>query len=151
MAGWGNIRGDRDPRPITSPVMVLTGYHDCGPCEPGAPSAFCPHCGSGGRYVVSFICENGEHRGAMRGCIKAFRMTRLAAQQLDSLKRFEKDTEDHARGVRKWPPASWDVAIWDATQDLSANRIEAGEAVGRIQGALDTRAAFLKRKMRGRR
>lgn len=151
MAGWGNIRGDRDPRPITSGVKVLVGVWDCGPCEPGAPSAFCPHCGSGGRHVIGFVCENGEQRGAMRGCLKLFRMSRLAAQQLDSLKRFKDDTEAHARGSRKWPAASWDQDIYSITAALEAGEITADEAVGRIQGALDRRTAFLKRKQRTRR
>jgi hypothetical protein len=35
-------------------------------------NAVCPHCGALGRYVYTFVCEDGRRHGAMSGCIQLF-------------------------------------------------------------------------------
>lgn len=52
-------------------IVAVLACDDHGPCDP-EPSAICPHCGAGGRYVFTFLCEDGTRRGAMKGCIQLF-------------------------------------------------------------------------------
>lgn len=52
-------------------IVVITGMKDFGPSD-GEGSATCPHCGANGRYVWTFICADGSHRGAMRGYLQLF-------------------------------------------------------------------------------
>lgn len=143
--GW-SIRGDRDERPV-SPIVLFTGADDCGPCEPGSPSAFCPHCGSGGRYVWTFVCKDGTKRGAMRGCLQLFPQDSLAAKQLVALERF-KDAWAEKRAGRKGAkgPTSWDTAVFAATEELDSGKIDIQEAAGRVRVALESREAWLSRR-----
>jgi hypothetical protein len=151
MGGIGKIRGERDERPV-SPIVLFTGKHDAGPCEPGWPSAFCPHCGSGGRYVWSFVCQDGTTRGAMRGCLDLFAQSSLAREQLASIDRHaEACAEERAGRKGARGPTSWDKEVFGATTDLEAGRIEVREAEGRIRAALDQRRAYLSRRFGKRR
>lgn len=68
---------------------------DHGPCDDGEPSAHCPHCGAGGRYIWTFQCDDGTTRGAMKGCVQLFRVSpiatidqKLTARLEDLKKRF---------------------------------------------------------------
>lgn len=145
--GW-SIRGERDPRPI-SRLVLFTGYDDCGPCESGSPSAFCPHCGSGGRYVWTFVCEDGTRRGAMRGCLQLFPQDSLAVKQLAAMERFI-DAEQEKRAGRKGArgPTSWDAAVMAATDDLETGKASVEQAASRIRSAIQEREAWLYRRGR---
>jgi len=58
---------------LTLPAIVaILGCQDGGPCTDGEPTAHCPHCGAGGRWVWTFLCEDGTRRGAMAGCLQLF-------------------------------------------------------------------------------
>lgn len=146
MAGIGKIRGERDTRPV-SPIVLFVGKHDAGPAEPGWPPTFCPHCGSGGRYVWEFACEDGTRRGAMRGCLELFPQSSLAQKQLLALDRFA-EAEEQKRAVRRGAKGatSWDAEVYSATHDLDVGTIDVQEAAGRIQAALDTRDSWLRRR-----
>ena len=143
------LKGAADTRPLTG-IKIMTGFHDAGPSEPGAPSAFCPHCGSGGRYVWTFIGTDGSQRGAMKGCVKLFQVSWIAKSQMDSIERFLKDWQAHRSGSRKYPPASWDAEIYSATDDVASGAISVEEAEAKIHASLSRRSAFLKR-MKSRR
>ncbi len=52
-------------------VLAYIGMTDCGPCD-GEMSGTCPHCGAGGRYIFTFLCDDGTKRSAMRGCAQLF-------------------------------------------------------------------------------
>lgn len=80
-------------------ITKFIGTTDYGPCD-GGPSAICTHCGSGGRYIHAFECEDGSRRGAMSGCIQLFPIhpfakvhMDLVAKEEDLKKRFGKDEE----------------------------------------------------------
>lgn len=139
------LRGEPDHRPI-SPLVLFAGYHDHGPCEPGSPSAFCPHCGSGGRHVWEFFCQDGTRRAAMRGCLKLFPSSKLAIDQMTAIDRFHEAIADQKSGKRKWGPASWDNDIFGITEDLAHGEIDIDGAKAGIAAALDRRRAFLARK-----
>lgn len=45
-------------------LVAVIGYYE---------SDICPHCGSSGKHVFEFICDDGKKRAAMSGCIKLFK------------------------------------------------------------------------------
>jgi hypothetical protein len=149
--GWGVIRGTPDPRPITVPIALFTECSDAGPCEPGSPSAFCPHCGSGGRYVWEFYCTNGERRAAMRGCLKLFRPSRLAVAQQAALAACREAREEEKATGRPSRLASWNKDIEMATDLLCHGEITLAEAEGRIQAALACKKSWMVRRGYARR
>jgi hypothetical protein len=54
-------------------VARITSRADFGPVGDGEPgSATCPHCGAWGRYVYGFTTVDGEHHGAMAGCVEVW-------------------------------------------------------------------------------
>jgi hypothetical protein len=87
-------RGVRHPREegeyveVYSPIVRITRLDDHGPTDAGMPGATCcPHCGSWGRYVLVFTCEDGSTHGAMRGCVQAW------PGHTAALRRFDKANE----------------------------------------------------------
>jgi hypothetical protein len=87
-------RGVRFPREegtyveVYSPIVRITNLADYGEAGVGMPgSTCCPHCGSWGRYVLTFECEDGSTYGAMRGCVQAWPGHSAA------LRRFDKANE----------------------------------------------------------
>jgi hypothetical protein len=56
-------------------IIRFKGTDDC-------PGGSCPHCGATGRWIVRFVDETGQHRGAMRGCIKLFPVSAIALEEL---------------------------------------------------------------------
>jgi hypothetical protein len=88
-------------------IVAITGMRDFGPCDDdGEPTAHCPHCGAGGRYVWSFICSDGSRRGAMRGCIKLFPLasgsSRYARLIQEAFDRYQAAQEDGKRLASWW-------------------------------------------------
>lgn len=58
-----------------------------------APDSTCPHCGATGRYITTFVVEDGRTLGAMRGCLKLFPVAPVAAAHawlLDKQARYTK-------------------------------------------------------------
>lgn len=100
-------------------ILAVTGERDYGPSGfDGDGSTNCPHCGSRGRYVVTFICADGSRRGAMRGCFKLFPIARDAARTAALIqKAFDRVAE---ATVLKRKPAAWWLAMVEATEAFAA-------------------------------
>lgn len=47
-----------------------------------APDSECPHCGARGRFILTFVVEDGRQLAAMRGCAKLFPVSRIATEEL---------------------------------------------------------------------
>jgi hypothetical protein len=125
-------------------IIAIVDCEDHGPCDP-EPSAYCPHCGAGGRYIVRFICEDGKVHGAMKGCIQLYPRHRLAAQVAAV---FAKQRQ-YAKN--KWNLPSWDTAIIDACHSLGAGSINAAEWESRVRNEFDKRNDYHNAKYGGRR
>lgn len=97
-------------------ILALLGCEDHGPCDQGA-SACCPHCGADGRYVYSFLCEDGTVRGAMAGCLGRFPKHKFASK-IKSI--MDKERKYRSTG---WKLPTWDVAILDAGISLADKKI----------------------------
>lgn len=80
-------------------IVAFIETHDSG--EYG--NATCPHCGAEGRYVHTFICDDGTRRGAMSGCINLFRVSKDWATKLcmEAFKR-QRDAKDQDRRLATW-------------------------------------------------
>lgn len=127
--------------PLNLPrVIAVVGITDHGPCEGGDPSAYCPHCGSGGRYVLSLLCEDGTVRGAMRGCAQLFPRHRLTHVTEMA---YEKLAESR---TKKRNLAAWYADILDAIADLREGLIDKSEWERRVDSAVRQRDAWLRRK-----
>jgi hypothetical protein len=48
----------------------------------GPGEGACPHCGARGRWIVSFRAEDGTTRAAMRGCLKRYPISFIAAEHM---------------------------------------------------------------------
>lgn len=58
---------------VYMPVERIIGRDDYGPVPDGEPgSVTCPHCGAWGRYIYGFTTVDGEHHGAMSGCVEVW-------------------------------------------------------------------------------
>jgi hypothetical protein len=120
-------------------IITVLAVTDCGPCDP-EPTGVCPHCGAGGRYIYSFLCEDGVVRGAMKGCIQLFPRHPFALKVQGVLKK----QLDYSK--KQWKLASWDQAIIDATHELEIKKINIGEWESRVRTAFAQRDAYLKRR-----
>ena len=90
------------------PVAYVSDKHDAGAWEEGdagvkEPTAYCPHCGSPGRYIYRFTDMGGNEWRAMSGCVEAWPGGKDHARQYD-LGQADLDTlrdagGDHARLV----------------------------------------------------
>ena len=131
------------PPIVTSLPKIITvlGVQDCGPCDPD-PSGSCPHCGAGGRYIYTFLCEDGTKRGAMKGCIQLFPRHPLAFKVQGV---FRKQM-NYAK--KKWQLASWDTTVIDACGELEAKRMNLREWEVSVQNAFSQRDAYLSRRFR---
>lgn len=106
-------------------IIYFIGLNDHGPCEGGHGSAICPHCGAEGRYVWSFICEDGTTRGAMRGCVQLFPKHLFA---VESLRILQKEQEYRAQKPTPWNLPSWDLKIKEAIEQFAQGEIQEWEA-----------------------
>lgn len=121
-------------------IIAITGRTDAG--EYGATT--CPHCGANGRYITTFVCEDGKTRGAMSGCIKLFPISPLAKIHADLLAKS-------AANVRKgWKPfSSFDQPKMDAIEAVMAGTMSEDEAVRICKNQSD--AAYRWMQSKGRR
>ena len=125
----------------TLPKRLLTlRTIDCGPTEEPdfEPTGHCPHCGSGGRWIHVFLCDDGLVYGAMSGCIKLFgeapksKLSKMAELAIEKEKASARDLE--YRG-KKPPVAKWFTAVFDALRDLELGTItlEEAEKIGKTE------------------
>ena len=125
----------------TLPKRLLTlRTIDCGPTEEPdfEPTGHCPHCGSGGRWIHVFLCDDGLVYGAMSGCIKLFgeapksKLSKMAELAIEKEKASARDLE--YRG-KKTPVAKWFTAVLDALRDLELGTItlEEAEKIGKTE------------------
>lgn len=132
-------------------IIAIVGVHDGGPMDGGFGSAQCPHCGAEGRYVYTFICEDGKRRGAMAGCLKLFPQSNSPVSKL-VIEAHKRDRQ--AKDFK--PPrklASWWAAMIAATDALegSGGGHEAVQVfIDAVNAAERQRQAWLNRKGYGR-
>jgi len=99
-------------------ILAVTGVRDYGPSD-GEGSTACPHCGSRGRYVISFVCADGSRRGAMRGCVNLFPIARETSRAAKLIQEAFERAAIAAESKRK--PARWWQDMIDATERFSAH------------------------------
>lgn len=113
-------------------IELVTEVHDAG--EGGAAS--CPHCGSLGRYVISFVTEDGEQRAAMRGCFKLFPHSRFVEQtQKLLMKERQAIAAEQAGNERGQKLNQWDDRQLNALHQLNKGHIELTQAMQIFQDA----------------
>lgn len=99
-------------------IVAVLKVVDHGPCDDGHPSAHCPHCGSGGRYIHYAIVEDGTRIAAMSGCIQLFPQDMKYAKWSKLVAEAYK-REREAREKRSKLAGWWDgmigasEALWD--------------------------------------
>lgn len=99
-------------------IVAVLKVVDHGPCDDGHPSAHCPHCGSGGRYIHYAITEDGTRIAAMSGCIQLFpqdmKYSKWSKLVAEAYKR-EREAREKRSKLAGW----WDgmigasEALWD--------------------------------------
>ena len=127
-------------------IVRFTDMYDGGPCDDGA-TATCPHCGSDGRYIFFFECEDGTERGAMRGCLKLFPVSKIA--EIDR-KLIEKEAELAKKYGREAHLNSWQTAQREAIDAFYAGSISQEEALRTIDREQRKMVEYRARKNRGR-
>jgi hypothetical protein len=126
----------KGPAPDLPRIIRFDGRSDAG--EYGA--ATCPHCGADGRYVWSFLCEDGTRRGAMAGCIRLFPVSAVADEHRKIMER-QADREKKGRNL-----ASWDVAKLAAIEAFHAGETTEGDALRTIETQNAKRTAWMNRR-----
>lgn len=89
------------PADQLSPIYALIGEQDRGVTH-------CPHCGARGRYVRTFLCEDGTTKEAMRGCYQKWPKSGVPTQIALARSRADKAL-GYGRTV-----ASWDAHILES-------------------------------------
>lgn len=127
-------------------IVRFLGITDYGPCDGGEPTAVCPHCGSGGRYVHAFECADGTRRGAMSGCVQLFPISLIATEdqklterELDLKKRFGKDAQLN----------SWDKNIQAIIHRFYAGALTEPEALRLITNENRAKQVYRRNRFRG--
>jgi hypothetical protein len=115
---------------------------DYGPCDDGA-TAVCPHCGSDGRYVQYFLCDDGNSYGAMRGCVKLFPVAPIAKRHQ---KLAQRKTELRRKYGKDATLNSWDARQMDAIERCYAGEIDEAEAFRIINREEAAKAAWRNKK-----
>lgn len=97
------------------PVAYISAVHDAGAWEEGdhgtkEPTAWCPHCGSAGRYIYHLVDMGGNEWAAMAGCVEAWPGGKEHARQYQA---GQEDLEELARST-KGGKALVDAGAFDA-------------------------------------
>lgn len=121
-------------------ILAIIDVHDGGPCEGGMATATCPHCGADGRFVYTFLCEDGTTRGAMKGCLSKFPHHPFA-NEMERILGKERDYEK-----KGWNLPKWDVEIRDAILAFADRDISEMEAQTRVNRAKAQAAAYRNRR-----
>lgn len=122
-------------------IIQFEGVSDSG--EYG--NATCPHCGADGRYVWSFITEDGVRRGAMAGCIQKFPVSKLAEEHRKIIDR----SKDRAKKGQKL--ASWDIAKLGAIEAVADGTMTVDQALAVVASENYKRSRWMDSKKGGRR
>lgn len=123
--------------PITGlpKIVEYLNMTDAGPCDDG-PTDTCPHCGSDGRYVHYFKCDDGSTRGAMSGCVKLFPVSRVVSEHM---KLADKERELKAKG---WKLNSWQTKMLEAVEAFYRGEITEDDAIRTIGSQKDAQARY---------
>lgn len=125
-------------------IIAIVDCEDHGPCDPD-PSAYCPHCGAGGRYILRFICEDGKVHGAMKGCIQLYPRHQFTSK-VEAV--FAKERQYRKN---KWNLPSWDQNIINACHSLGAGQITLAQWESTVRSEFAKRDQFIQRKYGGMR
>jgi len=122
-------------------IVLITEIVDGGPG--GAVS--CPHCGSLGRWVTFFACEDGQKGGAMNGCIKLWPITPFAEKCRKLLLKQKQAiaTEGNQNSIKL---NHWNMAQLDAIYRFSQDKIGLEEAIELIHQADRDKKGWMKKR-----
>lgn len=117
------------------PKRILTlRTIDCGPnLDGGEPTGHCPHCGSAGRWIHVFLCDDGLIRGAMSGCINLFgeapktKLAIMVEKAIEKEKEMVRKNERSGLGGKKATMAKWFSNVLDALRDFELGKITFAE------------------------
>lgn len=112
----------------TPRIIRFDGIDDSG--EFGAAS--CPHCGADGRYVHWFLCDDGQRRGAMSGCVKLFPISEIA--------------QEHQKIVQKHRQNNWDKRKLAAIERYYNQDLTEGQCLNWIKDENRKRDDWMSRK-----
>lgn len=117
-----------------SPVYHLIREEDRGVTN-------CPHCGARGRYVRTFICEDGTTKEAMRGCYQKWPKSELMPVLVaESRNRAEKAT------LRGKIVASWDRLTLEADEKFRLGHITFDQLRQEVSDQGARRNAWVRRR-----
>jgi hypothetical protein len=122
-------------------IIEYLNMTDAGPCDDG-PTDICPHCGSDGRYVHYFKCDDGTTRGAMSGCVKLFPVSQVVAEDM---KLQDKARELKGKG---WKLNSWQTKIGEAIQAFYRGEVDEAETMKVITRQKNAMAQYRANKAR---
>jgi hypothetical protein len=122
-------------------VVEITEITDAG--EFGGAS--CPHCGADGRYITWFLTEDGQRRGAMRGCFALFPKSRYA----DRVERILQKERESAKTGRNL--ASWDREVLEAIRAFTRAEQTAEQTDAVIRSADNAKRLWIGKRYGGRR
>lgn len=129
--------------PVSGLPRIIQFLHKTDSGEFGA--AECPHCGAKGRYIFSFVTEDGKKRGAMAGCIQLFPVSFIAKEHRNIMERQAE------REKKEQKLASWDIAKLDAIEKFYKQEISEGDCLRVIESENYRRTAWIQRSGKGRR
>ncbi len=140
------------------PTRIVTlETFDGGPME--MSNTRCPHCGAEGRYIHSFLCDDGRIHAAMSGCIKLYpykpttmsKMAELAIQKEQDLR--DENRRSSSSGSSPHKLTSWFQVTLDTLQKVKDGSISLVEADKIICEQSNKRYNWLRDKgyIRGRR
>jgi hypothetical protein len=93
-------------------------------------AACCPHCGAKGRYIHTFLCDDGKLHSAMAGCIKLYphKITTMSKMAEIALKK-QKELNDHNKKTgNNQKLTSWFQATIDTLENLKNGKTTISEA-----------------------
>lgn len=131
----------------TYPHRIVTlRVYDAGPVDLGGGR--CPHCGAEGRWIYSFLCDDGKVHAAMSGCIKLFPESR----DFPTLRKMAKLAIEKDMDMRLHPAtrgtklAGWFQATLDTLARLEKGEVTLLEAANLIAQQHELRRDWLERK-----
>lgn len=105
-------------------------------------NATCPHCGAQGRYVETFLCDDGTERGAMAGCIKRFPVSKIATEER-SIRERQVERERDGRTL-----ASWDRVKAEKIAAYYAGDLTEGQCLAWIADENAKRSEWMRNRRR---
>lgn len=129
-------------------IVTVLKVVDHGPCDDGHPSAHCPHCGSGGRYIHYAITEDGTKIAAMSGCLQLFPQDRTYKRWSDLVAEAYKRRREASE--RRSKLASWWDGMIGASEALWDGKITVERWAQAIAAEESARQSWLARNGYGR-